>query len=377
MGERKNGLRAGRKPDIIHDMKLTAQVKLQPTPEQFNLLKRTLVRANEACDWISQRGFEEETLSQFKLHKLVYYDVRERFDLSAQMAVRAIAKVADAYKVGNKDTVRTFSRLGAFPYDNRLLSWKLDEQTVSIWTLDGREHMPFLVGNRALELLQGKRGEADLCFVRGEFYLFVACEVETPEPIDIDGALGIDRGLRNIAVDSDGERHSGAHMLSLRERRHRQRRRLQSKGTKSAKRLLRHLSGKEKRMVRDINHQVSKQIVDKAQRTNRAIVLEDLSGIRGRARAGRQQRRKLHNWPFYQLRQFVEYKAKLAGVPVAYVDPAYTSQTCSECGHASRSNRKSRDDFHCVSCGFSAPADHNAAINIAGLHVNQPHAVSD
>lgn len=99
----------------------------------------------------------------------------------------------------------------------------------------------------------------------------------------------------------------------------------------------------------------------------RVIALEDLAGIRDRVRARRSQRRKLHSWAFAQLGQFISYKAELAGVPVVFVDPAYTSQICSDCGHVSRSNRKSQDSFLGVQCSFSANADVNAATNISVL----------
>jgi len=343
-----------------------AQVKLQPTPEQRDMLKITLEEANTACNWISKCAFDEKVFKQFDIHRLVYKDVRADFNLSAQMAVRAIAKVADSYKISKKKRCG-FKKHGSFPYDNRILSFNLDRREVSIWTVSGRQKMSFLCSDRAFKLLQGKRGESDLCFVRGEFYLFVACEVETPEPIDIDGVLGIDLGLAAIATDSDGNQYSGAHVISIRERRYRQRRRLQAKGTKSAKRVLKRLSGRERRFMTHVNHTISKQLVERAQYTGRAIALEDLTGIRDRVKARRSQRRKLHSWSFAQLGRFIGYKAELAGVPVVFIDPAYTSQTCSNCGHVSRSNRKSQDSFLCVQCSFSANADVNAAMNISVL----------
>ncbi len=354
-------------------MKLTAQVKLRPTPEQYELLKATLEEANGVCNWISRQAFDSGVFGQFSLHKLVYHPAREKFNLSAQMVVRAIAKVADSYKVSKKK-LRGFKMYGAFPYDNRILSFDLAKRQVSIWTLDGRKRIPFACGDRAWELLQGDRGEADLCFIRGEFYLFVACEVETPEPIDVDGALGVDLGLANIATDSDGNRYSGAAAIGLRERRFRQRRRLQSKGTKSAKRVLKRLSGRESRYMKDVNHSISKQLVERAQCTGRGIALEDLSDIRNRVKVRRSQRRTLHGWTFHQLGQMIGYKAALAGVPVQFVDPAYTSRTCSVCGYVAKSNRKSQDTFLCGQCGHSAHADCNAAINIAGRFVNPAYA---
>lgn len=354
-------------------MKLTARVKLLPTTEQADALRETLERANEACNYISSEAWQSQTFRQFPLHKLTYYDVRERFGLSAQMAVRAVSRVADSYKAG-KDTQRNFSKWGAFPYDDRILSYNLDRQTVSIWTLDGRLTIPFVAGPRDLELLQSRRGESDLCYVRGKFYLLATCDVETPEPIDVEGHLGVDLGIANIAVDSDGEFHSGAHVRGLRRRHNRIRARLQAKGTKSARRRLKALSGKERRFATDVNHRISKQLVKKAERTRRGIALEDLSGIRNRVRVRKPQRRELHSWSFYQLRAFVEYKAALAGVPLVLVDPRNTSRTCPACGCIDKANRRSQDSFLCVSCGFAGRADHIAAINIGRrAAVNRPH----
>ena len=130
------------------------------------------------------------------------------------------------------------------------------------------------------------------------------------------------------------------------------------------------------RFARDINHCISKRLVAKAQCTKRAIALENLQGIRSRMKVRRSQRRQQHSWAFFQLRSFVEYKAKLAGVPVLLVDPRYTSQTCPACGYVSRSNRPSQALFSCVSCGLAGPADTIAAENIRVLGrvlVNAPH----
>ena len=149
--------------------------------------------------------------------------------------------------------------------------------------------------------------------------------------------------------------------------------RLQRKGSRGARRKLKRRSKKERRFATHTNHCISKQLVEKAQRTRKGIALEDLQGIRRRARASRKQRSELHSWAFHQLRRFIEYKARRAGVMVMIVDPRHTSQACSRCGHVSKSNRKSRHEFECEVCGYAAPADFNAACNIAGrAAVNQP-----
>ena len=344
-------------------MKLTAKVKLQPTDAQADGLKRTLETANAACNYISDVAWDSRTFGQFQIHKLVYNDVRSSFDLTAQVVIRCISKVADAYKKDRK-TKRTFRPLGSIAYDSRILSWKLDKSEVSIWTVDGRQKMPFVAHSRARELLAGQRGESDLCLIEGVFYLLTSCEVAEPTPSDVDDFLGVDLGIANIAVDSDGSVHQGKTVKNVRFRHRKLRSKLQRKGTKSSRRRLKRLFGKEQRFATWTNHNISKSIVAKAKDTNRGIAVEDLTHIRERVTVRRSQRATLHSWSFAQLRTFLTYKAQLNGVPLVAVDPRNTSRTCPYCGHIDKANRKTQDTFLCVVCGFSGLADHIAAINI-------------
>lgn len=345
-------------------MRLTILLKLQPTPEQADALRRTLIRANEACDYISRIAWEAKTFRQFAIHKLCYKGVRETFDLAAQLTVRCIAKVADAYKLDTKRR-RIFSPLGAIAYDDRILSFHRGKHAISIWTLDGRQSIPFVCGERQRQLLPAQHGETDLAMVNGEWYLFAVCEVETPEPIDVAGVLGIDLGVTNIAVDSDGAIHSGKAIKHIRYRHRSLRNTLQRKGTHGARRRLRKLAGLERRFATWVNHNLSKRIVAKAERTKRAIAVEDLTHIRTRIRARRSQRATLHSWAFAQLQAFIVYKAALCGVTVHWVDPRNTSRTCPTCGCIDKANRKTQASFVCTSCGFAGPADVIAAGNIA------------
>jgi predicted transposase len=189
-------------------MKLTAQLKLLPTPEQADMLKRTLETANAACDYISDVAWANRTFGKFALQKLCYRDVRETFGLSAQMTIRALAKVGDAYKL-DKETKRTFRPLASIAYDQRILSFALPDSLISIWTLDGRQAIPFIAGRMQRAMLAKAQGESDLLFHRGNWYLLVTCEVEEIDSHDSDDVLGIDLGVTNIATDSDGEVHSG------------------------------------------------------------------------------------------------------------------------------------------------------------------------
>lgn len=356
-------------------MKLTAQIKLLPSDEQAESLLRTLERANEACQHISDYAYESGVRSKYKLQEAVYHDVRERFDLAAQMTIRALGKVADAYKT-NPDAHNQFDIRGGFPYDSRILNFYTDRQEVSIWTLGGREQISYEVGENHRALLEQDKGEADLVHRNGMFFLLVSCQMPTANMSDedvaaIDGYLGVDRGVNSIATTSDGDNWTSDQIDERRQWYQQRRDVLQSVGTRSAKRELQRLSGKQARFQRDTNHVISKRLVSKAKARGSAIVLENLSGIRERTTVRRSQRARHSNWSFHELRQFIEYKALLAGVPVFYVDPAYTSQTCSECGHCDKKNRNG-SDFQCRECGHSMNADENAARNIAARAALRP-----
>jgi putative transposase len=348
-------------------MKLIARIKLQPTKEQHAALLKTLEAANAACNYVSEVAWQAHTFGQFALHKLCYADIRAQ-GIQANIAIRVFAKVADSYKL-DKETKRTFTLRGAFPFNDRLISYKLSKRLVSIAVLDGREKMPFITSDHAANLLRGLRGECDLVYRKGEFYLLQCCDVDEPTPAEVDDFLGVDLGVANIAVDSDKTIHQGKTVKRVRYRHRQLRRKLQAKGTKSAKRRLKKLSGKEQRFAADVNHVIAKQIVAQAKDTERGIALEDLTNIRERVTARKAQRAQLSSWSFFQLRSFIEYKALLSGVPVVAVDPRNTSRQCPCCGHIAKANRKSQDKFLCMDCGFSGLADHIAAVNIRGRAV--------
>lgn len=357
-------------------MKLIAQIKLQPTPVQYELLKQTLETANLACNYASELAWNKQEFGQFALHKLAYSDIRARYNLGADVVIRVFAKVADAYKL-DKKRQRVFKPLAAFPFNDRLVSYRFNPQVVSIWTMGGRQKMPFVCGAHQLELLTGLHGECDLVFRKGEFYLFQTCDVEETPEIEAKVFLGIDLGIANIAVDSDGTFRQGKSLKQVRIRHRHLRDKLQRKGSRSAKRKLKRLSGKERRFATDMNHCISKQIVKTAKDTGRGIALEDLTHIRDRVTARRSQRAILHNWSFGQLRAFIDYKAKRAGVIVVAVDPRNTSRTCPECGHVDKANRLTQDKFLCTRCGCAGRADHFAALEIGRrAAVNPPNVAS-
>ncbi|MBO2446300.1 transposase [Actinomadura barringtoniae] len=383
-------------------MKIVVQVKLLPTPEQAAALAATLHTCNAAANYASGVAFREFGLKarQVPLHRAVYAELRSR-GLGAQAAVRAIKKVVDAYatlraaisagRLGKEGSPRrakaesksvTFRSNAAHAYDDRILSWRYDARTVSIWTVHGRLKGVAFTGSamQLKTLAEHRRGESDLLVRDGMWFLVATCEIPETQPYEPRDWVGVDRGIVNLATTSDGTNYQGRGLERYRRRMARVRAELQAKGTRSAKRKLKKRARREARHATHVNHAIAKSVVADAERTGRGIALEDLQGIRDRTRVPRHQRATHSSWPFHQLGQHLTYKALRAGVPMVTVDAHYTSQTCPRCGHVSRKNRPTRDTFCCVVCGLAGPADHIAAVNVrtrarvAWVFVNMPHA---
>ena len=346
-------------------MKLILQIKLLPTEVQTISLLNTIKKYNKACNEISHIAWQNKEFNQYRLHQLVYYKIKEKFNLTAQIVIRCLCKVAYAYKAG-KHQERRFKLLGAITYDSRILSYR--KNSVSIWSIDGRLRIPIACHNP--EYFSHIKGEADLITRKGKFFLFQTVDIPEEDIKDVEGFIGIDFGIVNLAVTSDNDVFSGKGTEKVRKRATSFKRKLQKCSSKSAKRHLIKYSGKERRFKKHINHVISKQIVNNALKTRRAIALEDLKGFSPTVRKA--QRETFGKWAFYELRKFIEYKAKLVGIPVVCINPRYTSQACSICGYISKSNRKSQSIFSCLSCGKTLNADLNAAINIAGLADRKP-----
>ncbi len=352
-------------------MKLTLQIKLLTTQEQFAALKNTMKEANTACNSISNIAFGKKLYNQFKLHKEVYHPIKSSFNLSAQMVVRCISKVTDAYKL-DKMVKREFRLLGAITYDARILSYVKDG--LSMWTVGGRLKIPFVCHNQ--NYLPYVKGEADLVLKKGKFYLFQTVEVPEEEIKDIEGFIGCDFGLVDICTLSNGKAFNSKQLQDHREKRQKVRSSIQRKGTRSAKRLLKRLSGRERTFGTITNHTISKQIVQLAKSEGKGIAIEDLKGIRFSAnKKGKKFRTRVGKWSFNQLRQFLTYKALLNGVKLVSVPPNYTSKTCSNCFHTG--NRQGKK-FTCNNCNSAFDADHNGAKNIAllGASVDKPEGES-
>ena len=361
-------------------MQLTTKVKLYPTEEQRKLLFDTMKLYNEACNRISEIAFNADSKKQFDIHRLCYNTIREEFPtLSSQMVVRAIAKVSGQMK--REFVQHTFKPLGAIQYDSRLFSFKAVDE-VSLWCIGGRQRIKMIMTGYQKKTAYESKKQANLVFIDNQFYLLVVIDTDEKEPIITDKVIGVDFGIVKIATLNDSTSFDGAIVESVRKKYAKLRASLQKRGTKSAKRKLKKISKKESRFRRDLNHQISKKIVAKAKGTNSNISIENLKGIRSGTTVRKSQRAKHHSWSFFQLREFIEYKAKLSGITVFVIDPKYTSQQCRKCGNISRSNRKSQSVFKCTACGFTDNADVNASFNIAsravsfGSKVNQPIVTS-
>jgi putative transposase len=363
------------------DQVLTVICKLDPTQDQAEELDDTLKAFADACNWIN-KNVDPKLKNSVVIHHIVYKKIRSRFGLSANLAVRAINRVAGNRKTALKDhsKVKDFKPT-SIDYDARIFTFRERDETVSLTLLRSRQRIKLILSDYQRDRLRGsKPTSATLCKRKSEYYINIQVKTEAPEPINTEKVLGVDLGITDIAVTSEGQKFGGDTIKKVKNHylqtcasvQHRA-----VKGTRSSRRrcrqLLNRLSGKEARYQRQINHEISKSIVTRAIEIPAKIALEDLTGIREdiNQTAGKSQRRRVNGWAFYQLRQFLEYKAVQAGIPLVLVDPAYTSQTCHQCGEHGNRNGKS---FKCPSCNWSGDADFNGAKNIAflGRYVDRP-----
>jgi IS605 OrfB family transposase len=344
-------------------MKLTLQIKLVPTAEQHTALRETLRAFNAAASYAARVGFDAHVFSQQAIHVRCYRELRDRFGLSSQMAVRAIGKTVETFK-RDKKVCPVFRPDGAMTYDERLLGWK-GPAHVSLLTLQGREIVAMVYGEYQAGFLPRLKGQVDLVSRDGTFYLYATIDVPEDTPIRPARFVGVDLGIVNIATDSDGNTYTGEAIETVRARAATARQTYQSTHTKSAKRRLKKMAGTQARFQRWVNHGLAKRLVTYAKDTKAALVLEELTHIRSRITVRKSQRSRQHNWSFRQLRELLTYKAQRAGIPLLFVDPRNSSRTCNRCGYVDKRNRRSQAAFSCLRCGYEANADINAARNLA------------
>ena len=354
----------------------TVSCKLALNGQAAEAIRATAVAFNAAASYCAEVAWRERVTNKNKLHHIVYGPSRVTYGLGAQLACCARDKAAEAVRAARANghtTCPTFKPDSSIRYDARTYRL-MSMDRVSLNTLTGRAFGQLVLGDfqrRYLYDTSWKIGGAELVQRDGQFYLNITQTKAAPEPDEPTGFLGVDLGIVNLAVDSDGETFTGEQVQATRERRYKHRRRLQLASTRRARYRLRQNARKEARFQKDVNHQISKHLVKKARTSRKALAVEDLTRIRERVTVQRKQRRARHSWAFRQLREQIAYKAQQAGVGVVAVDPRNTSRTCSHCGFCHKDNRKTQAHFLCLQCGYCCAADTNAAVNIARVAARQ------
>jgi IS605 OrfB family transposase len=361
-------------------MESTKTVKLKILNPDFDLVE-TMQKYSKGMNYVSNIVFDNgKVIPARKLQPMVYSYLRENIGLKSQVSCNIPRQVAGTYK-----TIVELAKIGmsywqkiTYSPTSMTLSYKRDytitEDTVSITTINhGRKtykicNYPF--AKQFFEVPWKFEASKVVKHKDGTYYFHLTVSQEIPDKKIEDAStfLGIDLGINYLAVasttDKKGKFFAGGEIKNKRNIYKNMRARLQSKGTLSAKRMLKHLSGKEQRLMKDVNHCISKAIVKFATEFDVSIIgLEDLTGIRDSTTVRKKYRYTHTSWAFYQLQNFIEYKAKIAGIITEYVNPEYTSQTCSRCNHISKNNRYGLK-FRCRACGFELHADLNGARNI-------------
>lgn len=357
---------------------LNYAIRVEVSPEQSQTLSDTCDAYLDCCNMVSKTAWEHRTISQKTLHQLAYRKLRDEYRVGAQMAQSSIIRVIGNY--------RTIKEMHGSPWATSQpeyhspgydLVWNRDysilkDGRLSINTLDGRIKVPVDWSHVPEAYRHGKFGTARLLNRGGKWLLFIPSTVELPDPAQPQQVVGLDMGVRFLATtyDSDGSTvfYDGKEVKRKREHYKKLRASLQKKGTRSARRRLRKIGRRENRWMRDVNHQVSKALVNRQSKPT-LFALENLRGVRRATEKVRVQDRYVQvSWAFYQLRQMIEYKAKKAGHSVIVVDPRYTSQTCPACGLVRKANRRKKThEYHCSNCGYRSNDDRVAAMNIQRL----------
>lgn len=304
------------------EVQRTIRIRLRPGQASAELLTQTVEAYTASFNEVSKFGWDNGIANGVELHKATYYDHRAKFGLPAQLACAARVKATEALKsarvLGKKGKKVRIPQSRSCPirYDARSYTVWFDRNEVSILAVKGRVKIPFLLPANYSEYATWDTASADLIRdKKSRWWLHVVMTTDVPEVAPHGDVVGVDLGTTNPMVDSRRNLYGSDHWKVVADRIFELRRRLHAKGTKSAKRHLRRLSGRQRRFRRDCDHVLSKRIV-RSVNPGTTLVFEDLTSIRERAKARRQQRRRLHGWSFHQLQTFVEYKAARSGVHV-------------------------------------------------------------
>ncbi len=365
----------------MEQLTITAKIQISATADDKVLLDRTMSVYSDACNFVSDYVFQTHDLKQFSLNKVLYSTLREKFGLKSQMAQSVFKTVIARYKTileNQKEWIKP-----SFKKPQYDLVWNRDysltQNCFSVNTLNGRVKLPYFAEGMSKYFDHDiyKFSTAKLVNKHGKYFLHIPVTYDVKESSisDICNVVGIDRGI-NFVVATYNSKHksgfvSGKAIKQKRANYSKLRKELQMRKTPSARRRLLAIGQRENRWMRDINHQVSKALVESNPR-HTLFVLEDLSGIRSATERVKTKDRYVSvSWSFYDLEQKLIYKAKQNQSTVIKVDPRYTSQCCPVCGHIEKANRNKKIHlFTCKNCGYKSNDDRIGAMNLYRMGIN-------
>ena len=365
----------------MEQMTITAKIQIIAAETDKVLLDETMSVYRNACNYVSDYVFRTRDLKQFSLNKALYSILREKFNLKSQMAQSVLKTVIARYKTILENQNEWIKPSFKKPqYDlvwNR--DYSLTQNRFSINTLNGRVKLSYFSDgmSKYFDHTIYKFGTAKLVNKHGKYYLHipVTYEVEESNITDICNVVGIDRGINFVVATYDSKHKSGfvsgKAIKQKRAKYSKLRKELQMRHTPSSRRRLKAIGQRENRWMQDINHQVSKALVENNPK-HTLFVLEDLSGIRNATERVKTKDRYVSvSWSFYDLEQKLIYKAKQNQSSVIKVDPRYTSQCCPCCGHIEKANRnKKMHLFTCKNCGYKSNDDRIGAMNLYRMGIN-------
>jgi len=353
---------------------ITAKLQILPSSDGAAQLSETMKAYSAACNYVSRYVFTTHDMKQSSLNVALYYNLRSRFGLRSQMAQSVLKTVLARYKTilsNQKEWIKP-----DFKHPEYDLVWNRDyslkEDRFSVNTLTGRLEVPFF--SKAMEKYfddSYQFGTAKLVWKHKKWFLHIPVthEVDDVADTEIKNVIGVDRGI-NFVVTTYDSKHKTTFVngRSIKQKRAQYaavRKQLQQRQTPSARRRLKTIGSRENRWMADVNHQISKALVENNPKGT-LFVLEDLTGVRSATeRIALRHRYVSVSWSFYDLEQKLAYKAQRYGSKVIEVNPSYTSQTCPMCGHIDRNSRdKKHHIFHCTNCGYESNDDRIAAMNL-------------
>lgn len=365
----------------MEQMTITAKIQIIAAETDKVLLDETMSVYRNACNYVSDYVFRTHDLKQFSLNKALYSILREKFNLKSQMAQSVLKTVIARYKTILENQNEWIKPSFKKPqYDlvwNR--DYSLTQNRFSINTLNGRVKLSYFSDgmSKYFDHTIYKFGTAKLVNKHGKYYLHipVTYEIEESNITDICNVVGIDRGINFVVATYDSKHKSGfvsgKAIKQKRAKYSKLRKELQMRHTPSSRRRLKAIGQRENRWMQDINHQVSKALVENNPK-HTLFVLEDLSGIRNATERVKTKDRYVSvSWSFYDLEQKLIYKAKQNQSSVIKVDPRYTSQCCPCCGHVEKSNRNKKIHlFTCKKCGYKSNDDRIGAMNLYRMGID-------